>query len=503
MLPIVGTPPGAPEHRDPDRLRRARVEDGTAWRFHPTARLKIVGWILALAALGLGAAGFVVLTVESQRIDARADRNIAQELEEFDRLHRDGEHRSIASLLEAAHEQNAPQPYEVYLGIVDGEIRYFNAGPDTEQGVSIDGSSLDEDEVFLSEIRKHLDGGSYGLARTEDGHEVRFGVQPVRKGDRRGAYVVAQFTDPLRGGFLRVLALYGLVAALNLMVVAGGGWLVAGRILRPIRQFEATARDITETDLTRRLRVGHAKDDIARLARTFNAMLDRLTVAFGTQKQFLDDAGHELKTPITVLQGHLELLNSHDPVEVEETRELLLEELDRMTRLVGDLITLAKAERPDFVVRDDCSLGELTDDALRLASGLGVRAWMVDARAEGTVRVDRQRIIQAVLQLAANAVRYGEQDDVVAIGSSLDGDTFSIWVRDTGPGVSEQDAERIFDRFVTGSARGSGDGSGLGLAIVRAIAEAHDGEVTLSSREGHGAKFTLRLPADPPAAAGF
>ena len=157
------------------------------------------------------------------------------------------------------------------------------------------------------------------------------------------------------------------VAALAAAVVLAVG--LARRILTPLDEVTRAAREITESDLARRLDV-HGDDEVAELSRTFNAMLDRLQAAFATQRAFVDDAGHELRTPITVVRGHLELLDDADPVERAETQALLLDELDRMHRIVEDLLTLARAEQPDFVRPAPFDLDELTTGVHRRARAL-------------------------------------------------------------------------------------------------------------------------------------
>ena len=227
---------------------------------------------------------------------------------------------------------------------------------------------------------------------------------------------------------------YIVVALLSLLVITAFAAAQSGRLLAPLRTLRETADEITDTDLSRRLPVT-GNDDITALTRTVNRMLDRLEAAFVGQRQFLDDAGHELKTPLTVLRGHLELLDVGSPEEIAETRELLLDEIDRMSRLVGDLILLAKSDRPDFVTPRPVDLTGLTVDVLAKARGLGDRAWTLDETASVTVAVDEQRLTQALLQLCDNAVKHTGPGDVVALGSSYDAATARLWVRDTGPGV--------------------------------------------------------------------
>jgi len=266
--------------------------------------------------------------------------------------------------------------------------------------------------------------------------------------------------------------------------------------LRPVESLTSTARHISESDLTQRIEV-RGRDEIAKLAETFNAMLDRLERAFGSQRQFLDDAGHELRTPITIIRGHLELLED-DPEEREETLALVLDELDRMSRMVNELILLAKAERPDFLQTEVVDVAPLTSELLSKASALAPRKWSVDGEGRGKIVADRQRLTEALMQLAQNAVEHTREDDGVALGSALDGREARFWLRDEGSGIAPADQAMIFDRFERRGPRSKEGGFGLGLSIVRAIAEAHGGRVELRSELGRGALFTVVLPVDGP-----
>jgi len=265
-----------------------------------------------------------------------------------------------------------------------------------------------------------------------------------------------------------------------------------------VRELRAAAREISETDLTRRIKAT-GNDDLTDLTVTFNGMLDRLEEAFGTQRQFLDDAGHELRTPITIIRGHLELVDTMDPSEVAATRALVLDEIDRMARLVDDLIVLAKSRRPGFLAPVAVDVGGLTDEMADKMRGLGERHWRVDARADGHTVLDPQRITQAVLQLASNAVRFTTEGDVIALGSRMSSTTVAFWVRDSGTGITAAEQERVFERFQRGSntsvdrARPD-EGSGLGLSIVAAIAHVHGGSVHIDSTPGKAATFTLTVP---------
>ena len=219
-------------------------------------------------------------------------------------------------------------------------------------------------------------------------------------------------------------------------------------------------------------------------------MLDRLEASLASQRALLDDVGHELRTPLTVIRGHLELMDAADPADVAGTRALVLDELERMRRLVDDLLTLAKADQPDFVQPRPTDLARLIDETLAKASTLGERHWMLDDLADAEVDIDPQRMAQALLQLAANAVQFSEPGSQVGMGSQLRDGELTLWVRDQGIGIAPQDQERILARKVTGRL----GGTGLGLSIVRSIAEAHGGRLVVESTPGQGSRFSIVIP---------
>jgi signal transduction histidine kinase len=163
--------------------------------------------------------------------------------------------------------------------------------------------------------------------------------------------------------------------------------------------------------------------------------------------------------------------------------------------MIDDMVTLARADRPDFVRPGPVDLGDLTRRVLDKARGLGPRDWQLDAVADEPIWADEQRLTQAVLQLVENAVRHTTRQDVIAIGSAVGDGSVRLWVRDTGPGVPAQDRAMIFQRFARGrTGRRHGEGSGLGLSIVSAIAEAHGGRARLESPPDGGATFSIVFP---------
>jgi signal transduction histidine kinase len=174
----------------------------------------------------------------------------------------------------------------------------------------------------------------------------------------------------------------------------------------------------------------------------------------------------------------------------------VLDELDRMSRMVDELLLLARAEHPDFLYLEDVNVGELTRQLHVKAQALGNREWRLERVGHGVIRADGQRLTQAIMQLAHNAARHTSDGDVISLGSASENGNARLWVSDPGPGIPPTDQERIFTRLARGWHLGRLEGTGLGLPIVKAIAEAHGGRVEVMSRPGAGATFTVIIPRD-------
>jgi two-component system, OmpR family, sensor kinase len=223
-------------------------------------------------------------------------------------------------------------------------------------------------------------------------------------------------------------------------------------------------------------------------------MLDRLEGSVDVQRQLLDDVRHELKTPITIVRGHLEMMDVRDVADVETTREIGIAELDRMTRLVEDIDLLATVEGGDQFTMGDIDVAALTRRVGELVAVIPDHPWHVEAIGEGMVHGDADRLLQAWLQLADNAKKYTPVGSPIEIGSSVDADAAHLWVRDHGPGIPAAARHRIFRRFDRAHGKRSVGGSGLGLAIVDAIAKAHSGSCTVTDTPDGGATFTIAVP---------
>lgn len=437
----------------------------------------------------MSGAGLLVYALEAARIERDVTDQIDQEIAEFRELTIDpltGQpFDDVSRMLDVFLTRNVPGDDEMLVGYADDARPLRTRNPYGQE-------VLDEPAYQQAVDSPPVDGGTTVIASERFG-EVWVTVVPVSNSDSQGSLVIVNFLEGEHEELQGTLSTYALVALMSLALITTIAGFQSGRLLAPLRTLEETARDITATGLSRRI-PERGNDDITALTRTINLMLARLEAGFAEQRRFLDDAGHELKTPLTVLRGHLELLDVSDRDEVAETRVLLLDEVDRMARLVGDLTVLAKSRRPDFLAPGPVDLGQLTASLLAKARGLGDRDWRLDARAEGSTIVDEQRLTQAVLQLADNAVKHTAPGDTIALGSSLSNGTARVWVRDSGPGVPEHQRGSIFERFGRGDVHPGDEGFGLGLSIVQAIVIAHGGSVSVSDAEPAGALFELVLP---------
>lgn len=482
------------------------------------ARLLIMVWVVLLMAAVLILVNVVTWSALTTRTDERVERALDQEIAEFQEFAAVGvdpntgePFTDVASLIRAHLERQYPEDSEILFGWVDepGEAggaegqtasRGTRGSTDPAPGRIRQGQEppydLSADPATVEAVLGSPD--ARGVLDTPAGPVEWEKIRALAPegGGAAGWFVIGYFTAQDHGTTTGTMGTLALVSGLGLVAAATAAWWVAGRILAPVRLVRLTAAEISEEDLTQRIEVS-GRDDIAALAEQFNSMLDRLEGAFTSQRRFVDDAGHELRTPITIVRGHLELMGD-DPEERREVVRLVTDELDRMGRIVEDLLLLAKAQQPDFVRPEPVSLAELTSDIDAKVRRLGDREWRLEAVAEETVRLDPQRVTQAMVQLAANAVRHTAPGSTLRTGSRTSGSEVRLWVSDQGPGIPVEEQGRIFERFSRGGRTARGDrGAGLGLAIVRAIAEAHRGRVDLRSAPGAGSTFTLVIPLAP------
>jgi len=462
----------------------------------------MLGYVLLLAC-ALAVAVLVTRHVQLGHLQRDIAREQAQEVEELRVLAAEGIDprtglpfgRDVARMFDTYLERNVPSDNEAFYTILAGQPyrRSFNAP-----------AVLYRDERVLRSWTSTTSPRS-ATFETEAGDVRSLAVPLIIESDGGttvgGVFAVVFFPDAAERELAQVIRVAAVTGVAVLVLSSLLAWSLAGRVLRPVRELTRTARTISESDLSARIPVeGH--DELAELGETFNDMVGRLEEGFRAQRRFLDDVAHELRTPITIARGHLEVLGD-DPIERADTVGIVTEELDRMSRYVRDLLLLAKAEQPEFLELRPVDLGELARDALRRMSALEQRQWVLDSAPPiGTVATlaDPDRLGQALVNLATNAAQHTVDGAEIGVGATADDDVARLWVRDTGSGVDQAVAKSLFDRYSRSDTSRSGrpEGAGIGLSIVDAIARAHGGTVSVVSAPGEGATFTMTIPLTSP-----
>lgn len=462
------------------------------WRPFASARGRILGWYIVILAAALIAGLFVQRSVLRNQVDSEVNEQLAQELEELEQLSQGRDPNTgepfagdVAAIFDTFLSRNVPVADEALFTIVDGQPHASTVTP-----VQL----LADDELVARWAS--LTAPERDEIATEAGR-ARYLAAPLfgEDGGVAGVFAVVIFLEPRFANVDNAVRQGAIVYGSSFLVASILAWVAAGHVLRPIRLLTNAARSTSAGNWRERIPV-QGDDEIVELTRTFNEMVDRLQAAFETQRRFIDDAGHELRTPITIIRGHLELLGD-DPEEREEARHVVMDELDRMSRIVEDLLLLAKADAPGFLAPSVFDLDTFTRELAARVNTLGKRTWEVDETARVNIVADRQRLTQAVMNLMRNAHEHTPPGTTVRIGSRAAGDVVCIWVEDDGPGIPIEEQERIFDRFSRGqSGKRATEGAGLGLAIADAIARAHGGRLELDSAPGEGAKFSITLPVE-------
>jgi heavy metal sensor kinase len=326
-------------------------------------------------------------------------------------------------------------------------------------------------------------------------------ASPVDTGSGTAVLVVSRPIDELRSTFFRLAALLSASVLLLTAVVSLLAYRLTGRAMRPVRAIAATARDISEHDLHRRLDLDLPPDELGELAGTFNGMLTRLESAFAALQRFTADAAHELRAPLTRTRTELEVTLTHErpPDAYRDALRVTLAEVEHLSRIADRLLTLARADAGVLVpARRRVDLGDLADETVHrwqpVASRAGVelRSEVVD---EGAVDADPELLRRVLDNLIDNALRHTPAGGAAGVEVARSDGAWTLTVRDTGPGVPPEQRPSLFDRFTRGdAARGRNTGgAGLGLSLCRAIAEVHSGSISLEE-SSTGARFVLRLP---------
>lgn len=457
------------------------------------ARLRIVGWILLTAALGMTG---LVVTVHSAMQAAtahQANQEVVQELGEFRQFVAEGRDPLTAQpftdterVFEVYLTRQRPDDYELLVARADG------GRVQTAAGSAVEGSEFDltADPAWVARV---LDEPS-GLATSPAG-EIRWSRDAVVGADgRTGRLAVVVLVDPLNAAVTRTTQLMVLIGLGVLVIIAVMAWFVAGQILRPARAVREAAADITQNDLSRRIPVT-GKDDIAELAVQFNAMLDRLQAAFTAEQDFVAQASQELRVLLGSIRSRLSATETGGSA---ADLAYLFGELDRVERALTDLETLASADTPGFLTADAALA--LPEFAARMETDvrpLGARDWRLARVPHTWVTIDATRVLEAIRLLAQNAVEHTYPGGRIEIACRIFRDDdgtrmLDVSVTDDGEGITG-DVATLFDTFTRAAAPDGLHRAGLGLAVVKAIAQAHGGWAYVDSAPGRGATVGITL----------
>jgi len=337
---------------------------------------------------------------------------------------------------------------------------------------------------------------------------------------------IVQIASSLEGveDALNKLFLILIISVPSTLILASlGGQFLAHKALKPVDNITQTARMITSQNLNQRIHPPKVKDEISRLIETFNEMISRLDQSFRQMKQFSSDASHELKTPLTILKGEVEVMlrKERTSQEYQQTLRSNLEEINRMSQIVEDLLNLSKADTGEIILnKEDINLTEILDEVVaqmeRLAKTKKLHLSATNHHQDIHIFGDALRLRELFINLIENGIKYTEEGGSIRIILQKEyplpvtgepdwverekGQFVKIIVSDTGIGVAKEDQERIFNRFFRVDKARSREqgGSGLGLSICKWIVEAHRGKIGVESELAKGSSFIVRLPLSPP-----
>ena len=364
------------------------------------------------------------------------------------------------------------------------------------------GKSSNMGDLHLDSLPKGAPDARFSFEHAVDGTPMLVLDRIVKQNGKAIAVAhVAERLDIIDLEVQRARTILVAAALVAMLAVIIASIFISGSAIDPIKRLTAAMEEIGSERLDRRLR-WRRSDELGKLAATYDAMLDRLQEAFARERQFISDASHELKTPLTVINANAQLIRrwgDRDPAIRSESLDAIADESRRLAEMVNGMLTLAKADSGDQIPKEPLAIEALVVDVVAHAyerarlKGLDLRAEFRGDRS--LVMGDGALLRQLVTNLVDNALKFTEQGEIVVTVTCGDG-SVRIEVRDTGIGIAPEHAERLFDRFFRGDASHSRtvEGTGLGLAIVRSIARVHGGTVAAWPRSGGGSVFAVELP---------
>ncbi|MCS7088719.1 MAG: ATP-binding protein [Thermoflexales bacterium] len=482
-------------------------------------RLKLTLWysgvlLLALIVFGIGVyAAVSVLLVRQvdaqllQAVEAALPLVAGQRLEAVERGGR---------LVVKFTQLDAFRASEVYVQVISANGEVIGLSPNLFESplgdAPLDAQSISQHQARLrqhasSAAATELSADIFGDARHGGGMPpLRVLTRPVFTRDNRliGYLQVATSLESVAIAQQVLLLTLTVSGVLVLMFSSVVGVLLARRALRPVDQITQTAMAIYRAEnLDRRVPEPRTNDEVARLSRAFNAMLERLSQLFHAQQRLIADVSHELRTPLTVIRGNVDLLRAMGCTD-EESLSAIASEADRMNRMVRDLLLLSQADAGVLSMHfTNVDVPRLIADVERSANMLAQGKLRIVAHAEPNLTLygDYDRLKQVLLNLVDNAIKHTPEGGEVRIEATAHYNGFArLTVSDTGIGIPEKDLPHIFERFyrVDKSRSRASGGSGLGLSIANTIVQAHHGHIVVNSKVGVGTTFDVYLPMQPP-----
>lgn len=314
--------------------------------------------------------------------------------------------------------------------------------------------------------------------------------------------IVVASLNRLNGTLRRLREILFVIVPLALIAAGAGGWFIARQALSPVAELTETAAAISSSNLHRRVAGGGSSDELARLASTFNDMIARLERTFNSQRRFIADASHDLRTPLTVIRAELELLCSRPGVdgEIRGALDRAIRGIDNLQRLANDLLLLARADADQLQpVEETARLDEIIVECASGVKALAAQKHIslrVDVSEPLELHCSASLLQRAITNVIENAIKYSPEDSSVEIASARADSLAVITVTDNGHGIPPEDLPRVLDRFYRGDRARSTQGTGLGLAITKAIVDAHHGHLQIDSQPGSGTRVTVTLPLD-------
>jgi heavy metal sensor kinase len=455
-------------------------------------RVRLTLWYVLLLAIVLAVFGGAVFLSLRQVLYSNLDASIQSSA--------DAILGTIQLEEEGGQFPSIPRPADDSDDDIEQYVRVF----DISKKLVFDSTGSNEHLFVDSPALSRALAGESRIRRFEvDDDPMRAGTFPiVRDGVAVGVLEVGRSEEDAADTLSTLLLILGVAYLATLVLASFGGVWLAGQALSPIDDLTRLARRISAEDLGQRLDLRLPDDEVGRLARTFDEMIGRLDDSFRRQRRFTADASHELRTPLTIIKGQIEvsLQSAREPDAYRQVLEAVNEEVDRLVRLTGSLLTLARADAGQIPMAfESVNLAALVAGAVEQLGPMSSQREVELRHAPGAdvnVWADEDLLLQLLLNLLDNAIKHTPSGGRVSAGWSSSGEQAELWVRDTGVGIPVEHLPHIFDRFYrVDEARSRAEGGvGLGLAISRWIAETHGGAISVESASGEGSTFTVQLP---------